>query len=80
MSALRSDGLVCHECVVDRGAHRSSVGGGPFLYYGSMPDVVNTVSHLWWVSLPSSALLSSSASLDLGLGALGFIRGRALTV
>jgi hypothetical protein len=64
---------------VGRGAHKSSVGGGSVLYYGSMPDVVNTVDHLWWVSLPLSALLSSSASPDPGLGASGFIRGRALT-
>ena len=78
MSAPQSDGLVCHECVVGRGAHKSSVGGGPVLYCGSIPDVVNRVSHLWWVSLPSSALLSSSASPVPRLGASGFIQGRAL--
>lgn len=75
MSAPQSDGLLCHECVVGRGAHMSSVGGGSVLYYGSIQDIVNTVSHLWWVSLPSSALLSSSASPDPGLGASRFIRG-----
>jgi hypothetical protein len=57
------------------------VGGGPVLYHGSMPDVVNTVGHLWLVSLPLSALLSSSALPDPGLGASslsgsGHLQGR----
>jgi hypothetical protein len=85
MNVLQPKGLVGHEYVAGRGAHRSRVGGGPVLYCGSVLGIICAVRHLWWVSLGPSeestrvafsvrpTPLSSSATTTLGLGASGFI-------
>jgi hypothetical protein len=87
----RSQGLVGHECYVARGVHRSCVGGGPALLYGSVLGMVkcgrlfmaskygvrrgSTRVVLFQHTLPP---LSGSATPDLRLGAAGFDRGRVL--
>ena len=80
MSAMRIEGSVGHDWEADLRPR-----------YGSVPDVINAVSHLWWVSPRLGAgstrvarfqhtqlPLPGPAMPSPGLGAAGFDQGRVL--